>query len=85
MWYVYFLELVNKNIYVGCTNDLSKRVQKHRNAQVESTKSLLPLRLKSYLVVPTKKKALELEKYFKTGSGKAILKKRILTKEDFIK
>jgi len=29
--------------------------------------------------VRTEEKARELEKYFKTGSGKAILKKRILT------
>jgi len=29
--------------------------------------------------VPTEKKARELEEYFKTGSGKAVLKKRIVT------
>jgi hypothetical protein len=35
----------------------------------------------AYVAVPTVRKAKELEKYFKTGSGKAVLKKRILTDE----
>ncbi len=81
MWYVYILELVNKNIYVGSTNNLNRRMWEHRNGKVKSTKNLLPFKLKSYIVVPIEKKARELEKYFKVGSGKAILKKRILTDE----
>jgi len=84
MWYVYFLELVNKNIYVGSTNNLKKRIKQHKNGKVKSTKNLLPLKLKSYIVIPNKEKARKLEKYFKTGSGKAILKKRILTDKYFI-
>jgi hypothetical protein len=35
----------------------------------------------AYIAVRTEKKARELEKYFKTGSGRAVLKKRILTDE----
>ena len=37
--------------------------------------------LVAYVAVPTERKARKLEKYFKTGSGKAVLKKRILTDE----
>jgi len=39
------------------------------------------LTLEAFIAVKTESKARELEKYFKTGSGKAILKKRILTDE----
>ena len=81
MWFVYFLELKNGFIYVGSTNSIDRRFNEHKNGEVESTKHLLPIRLLSYIVVPTERKARELEKYFKVGSGKAVLKKRILTDE----
>lgn len=35
-------------------------------------------KLEAYVAVKTEKKAQELEKYFKTGSGRAVLNKRIL-------
>jgi len=76
MWYVYFLELSNGNIYVGSTNDLKRRKRSHDNGEVNSTKPFLPLKLKSYVAVETESIARNLEKYFKSGSGKAIAKKR---------
>ena len=78
MWYVYFIKLSNKNIYVGSTNDLKRRIESHNKGQVLSTKAYIPVRLKSYVAVETEKKARELEKYFKNGSGKAIVLKRFL-------
>jgi len=45
---------------------------------VQSTKSYRPLEVITYIAVDTEARARKLEKYFKTGSGKAILKKRIL-------
>ncbi|USO01290.1 MAG: hypothetical protein H6849_04325 [Alphaproteobacteria bacterium] len=39
---------------------------------------LLLANLKSYVAVETKEKAMALEKYFKTGSGKAVALKRFL-------
>ena len=81
-WYVYFLKSCSKNfIYVGSTADLSRRMRQHNNGEVQSTKAYRPLELVAYVAVNTEKKARELEKYFKTGSGKAVLKKRILTDE----
>lgn len=53
----------------------------HNNGFVQSTKSYRPFEIVSYIAVKTERKARELERYFKTGSGKAILKKRILTTE----
>ena len=78
MWYVYFLELSNKNIYVGSTDNLKRRVKKHKTGQAQSTKAYLPLQLKSYIAVETETKARSLEKYFKSGSGKALAIKRFL-------
>lgn len=76
MWYVYFLELSNKDIYVGSSNDLKRRFASHQNGHVQSTKAYYPVKLKAYLAVETEEKARELEQYFKSGSGKAIAMKR---------
>ena len=78
MWYVYFLELKNDDIYVGSTDDLKRRVSSHQAGQVVSTKAYLPAVLKSYVAVETKEHARELELYFKSGSGKAIALKRLI-------
>ena len=77
MWSVYFLLLANGDIYVGSTNDLKRRVGSHRQGQVISTKAHLPLVLKSYVAVETETIARSLERYFKSGSGKALAKKRL--------
>jgi predicted GIY-YIG superfamily endonuclease len=76
MWYVYFLELANGDVYVGSTNDLRRRLTVHRLGQVQSTKSNLPVRLKSYVAVENGGRARLLERYFKSGSGRAFANKR---------
>jgi putative endonuclease len=78
MWYVYFLELSNDDIYVGSTPDLKRRLPSHQKGHVQSTKAYCPIKLRSYVAVETETKARELEKYFKSGSGKAIARKRLL-------
>ena len=78
MWYVYFLELSSGDIYVGSTNDLRRRVQSHQNGDVQSTKGQLPVTLRSYVAVVAEDHARRLERYFKSGSGKAFAKKRLL-------
>jgi len=77
MWYVYFLELGNGDIYVGSTNDLRRRIESHHHGHVMSTKASLPITLRSYVAVRTEKIARELERYFKSGSGKAFANKRL--------
>jgi putative endonuclease len=78
MWYIYFLELSNGDIYVGSTNDLRRRFKSHQDGQVTSTSKLLPVTLKSYVAVTDETRARNLERYFKSGSGKAFAKKRFL-------
>jgi putative endonuclease len=76
VWYVYFLELGNGDVYVGSTNDLKRRYRSHALGQVVSTRPFLPVKLKSYIGIETEPNARQLEKYFKSGSGKAFAKKR---------
>ena len=78
MHYVYFLELSNDNIYVGFSSNLKQRIKANNDAKVPANVGFLPAKLKSYAAVKTKEKAIALEKYFKTGSGKAVALKRFL-------
>ncbi len=78
MWYVYFLELSNGDIYVGFSGNLNQRFKAHNDGKVPATAELLPASLKCYVAVETRKKAMALEKYFKTGSGKSIAINRFL-------
>ena len=76
MWYVYFLKLKNGHVYVGSTNDLRRRLESHQRGNVASTKAHVPGTLISYVAVQSGKNARELERYFKSGSGKAFSNKR---------
>ena len=79
MCFVYVLKsLGHPFIYIGSTGDLKKRLTEHNESLVQSTKHYAPFEIEAYVAVKTEKKAKELEKYFKTGSGKAILKKRLI-------
>ena len=82
LWYVYFLELSNGDIYVGSTNDLRRRVSSHRQGDVISTRKYLPVILRSYVAVADEASARTLERYFKSGSGKAFARKRFLPKSE---
>jgi predicted GIY-YIG superfamily endonuclease len=81
MWYVYFLLLSNKDVYVGSTDDLRRRVSSHNRGNVQSTRLYLPARLLSYIAVEDETHARQLERYFKSGSGKAFAYKRLLKVE----
>jgi putative endonuclease len=81
LWYVYFLELKNGDIYVGSTNDLRRRFDSHQKGTVVSTRTHLPAILRSYVAVSDETTARRLETYFKSGSGKAFARKRFLAKD----
>ncbi|MEK7509989.1 MAG: GIY-YIG nuclease family protein [Patescibacteria group bacterium] len=61
--------------YIGCTDDLKERIDRHRNGQVPATKNRLPIELDFYIVMKDKYKAFEFEQYLKSGSGRAFAKK----------
>ena len=76
LWYVYFLLLSNGDVYVGSTNDLRRRVTSHQRGNVVSTRAHLPCSLRTYVAVQEERTAGTLERYFKSGSGKAFANKR---------
>jgi len=79
MWYVYILKSqIDHNLYVGSTSNIKRRIFEHNSGEVDSTKARIPFVLEAYIAVKNKDKAIEVERYFKTGSGKATLLKRIL-------
>jgi len=71
-----FLQLRNDDVYVGSTDDLRRRFESHQSGHVTSTKAHLPVTLKAYVGVETETNARQLERYFKSGSGKAFASKR---------
>jgi len=82
MFYVYFLKSVNNNFrYVGYTSDLKQRLFQHNSGKNKSTKAYLPFVIDAYIAVKNEIIAKNLERYFKTGSGIAFSRKRILTYE----
>ena len=79
MFYVYILvsTKVASKIYVGFTTDLSKRLEKHNAGQTVYAKRYVPWKLKTYLTFDVEHKARQFEKYLKSGSDFAFLKRRL--------
>jgi predicted GIY-YIG superfamily endonuclease len=75
MWYVYILKCSDNKIYTGCTSDLKDRIDRHTKGYVPATKERRPIDLKNYFAFNNKYKAFEFEKYLKSGSGRAFIKK----------
>lgn len=72
-WFVYIIKSLMKDfIYIGYTNNLRRRLVEHNHGFVQSTKAYRPYEIIAYIAVKTEKKAKTLEKYLKTGSGKAV-------------
>lgn len=78
MYYVYILKCSDNKTYVGCTDNLEDRLKRHQLGWVPATKGRLPIELVTYLVFQDKYKAFNFEKYLKSGSGRAFLKKRLI-------
>ncbi|MEK7188690.1 MAG: GIY-YIG nuclease family protein [Patescibacteria group bacterium] len=78
MYYTYVLRsLKDLKFYIGSTNDLRKRLEKHLKGKVTATKDRRQLKLIYYEACLNKLKSFEREKYFKTGFGRRFLKSRI--------
>ena len=79
MFYYTYVLKSNKDgkLYIGFTNDVKKRVEEHFRGQVEATAKRRPLKLVYYEACLNKLKAINREKYYKTGFGRRFLKNRI--------
>jgi putative endonuclease len=77
MFYVYSLKCCD-GFYIGCTNNLKERIERHSNGHVPATAKRQPVELEFYFVIKDKYKAFNFEKYLKSGSGRAFIKKHLL-------
>jgi len=73
MFYVYILRSIDhpKQIYVGSTHDLRTRLAQHNAGKSIHTNKFKPWDLLAYIATPDKMLAEKLERYLKTGSGRA--------------
>lgn len=78
MYYIYVLKCKDDKLYTGCTQDLKERIQRHESGHVPATAPRLPVKLISYTAISDKYKAFEFEKYLKSGSGRAFIKKHLI-------
>jgi len=77
-YYVYVLQSIEgKNLYIGYTNDLRKRVKEHNRQLNFSTKAYAPWNLVHYEAYRNKKDAQRREKYLKTSQGARLLKRML--------
>jgi putative endonuclease len=67
---VYILRsLKDKNLYVGYTNNLKRRLEKHKYGKVKATKNRRPLELVYYEIWKSRAIARRREKYLKSLYG----------------
>jgi len=78
MYYVYILFCKDGELYTGCASDLKNRIKRHKLGQVPATKDRSPVKLHSYFAFSDKYTAFNFEKYLKSGSGRAFLKKHLI-------
>lgn len=77
MYYIYSLKCKD-GYYVGCTDSIEDRVDRHQKGNVPATANRLPVKLEFYFAINDKYKAFELEKYLKSGSGRAFINKHLI-------
>ena len=77
-FYFFFFKFSHFKPYTGCTDDLKDRVVRHQKGYVPATKGLRPLKLINYFAFSNKYVAFNFEKYLKSGSGRAFIKKHKL-------
>ena len=80
MYYVYIIKSIAypDQLYVGCTQDLKKRLSNHNYGTTEHTQKYRPWNLEMYLAFSDKQKAIDFESYLKSHSGRAFRNKRLL-------
>ncbi|HXX99407.1 MAG TPA: GIY-YIG nuclease family protein [Candidatus Limnocylindrales bacterium] len=79
MKYVYILQSQthSEHFYTGITDDLKARISKHNSSSVPHSAKYGPWRLKTYIAFTDEGRAVALEKYLKSGSGRAFAKKHL--------
>ena len=70
MYFVYILKSkIDNNYYIGFTENLQKRLERHNSCLVRSTKHRIPFQLIYFEEYQTKREALRREKQIKSYKG----------------
>jgi predicted GIY-YIG superfamily endonuclease len=80
MHYAYILQSIwhPERFYFGSTSNLKNRFAVHNAGGNTSTRPFVPWKIAWYGGFPSKKIAMEFERYLKTASGKAFARKRLV-------
>jgi putative endonuclease len=74
---VYILCCADEEMYTGCAENLDERLKRHNKGYVPATKNRRPVKLVAQIIFENKYKAYEFEKYLKSGSGRAFIKRHL--------
>jgi putative endonuclease len=79
MIYVYLLQSDTSpdQRYVGLTTDLKRRLNEHNAGKSHHTSRFMPWHLVTYIAFSDHAKATAFERYLKSGSGHAFLRKHL--------
>jgi putative endonuclease len=72
------LNQVNDSPYVGITSDVARRLDTHNSGGSVYTAPCRPWRLAVALEFPGERQALQFERYLKSGSGRAFMRRHFL-------
>ena len=77
--YVYTLESLSNpsQIYTGQTQNLKQRLKEHNSGHVPHTSKFIPWQIRSATAFKSRERALAFERYLKSGSGRAFLKRHV--------
>jgi len=80
MYYVYIIQSISHpdQIYVGCTEDIKKRLSNHNSGASPHTDKYKPWEIVSYVAFADKAKAYEFETFLKSGSGREFRNRRLI-------
>lgn len=82
MYYTYILSSIKQPgaIYIGSTKNLKSRIQEHNASNNKGiSKRYAPWSIETYISFQTIAQAKKFEKYLKSNSGKAFLRKRLIS------
>ena len=79
MHYVYLIRSIEYpgQTYIGLTNNLEARLDKHNSGGSPHTSKYRPWKLITYIAFSDRKQASDFELYLKSGSGRAFAKNRL--------
>jgi len=77
--YVYTLQSISNpnQIYTGQTQDFHQRLTDHNSGKVPHTSKFIPWAIRSATAFRDRDRALAFERYLKSGSGRAFLKRHL--------